>query len=335
MNLAPSAEQAMLREMVRRFLDDRFDAATMAKGPMAPDDWRALGDLGLFAFLLPERAAGMGGGAADIMIVAEELGRSLAITPLAESLLLCAGLIARHGTPAQIGRWVAPVAQGSGLLAFARGGTLSQGLLSGAFGLVRDGMAASAFVIAVSDGQLAVVPADADGVVRAPVRLVDGSEAAHLRIDNAACEIIELPPASLAEAVDNAELAIIAEMVGAMATLLDLTVDYVKQRKQFGTAIGSFQVIQHRCARLYTLVEQSRSMMIRAALAEESDRGRATLEAKAYIADAALRLAEEAVQFHGGMGVTDELAVGRGLRRVLLLTRLSGGGAAARAKIAA
>jgi len=124
-------------------------------------------------------------------------------------------------------------------------------------------------------------------------------------------------------------------MVGAMGTLLDLTVDYAQQRRQFGKPIGSFQVIQHRCARLYTLLEQSRSMLLRAALVADGERPAAVTAAKAYVCDAALKLAEDAVQFHGGMGVTDELAVGRGLRRVLLLSRLFGGAMAARRALAA
>src|SRR3546814_7964478 len=109
-----------------------------------------------------------------------------------------------------------------------------------------------------------------------------------------------------------------------MASLLDLTVDYVRQRHQFGKPIASFQVVQHRCARMYTWLEQSRSLLLKAALAEEEARVRAVTAARAYIGDAALKLAEEAVQLHGGMGVTDELAIGRGLRRVLLLSRLHG-----------
>src|SRR3546814_17792963 len=90
-----------------------------------------------------------------------------------------------------------------------------------------------------------------------------------------------------------------------MASLLDLTVDYVRQRHQFGKPIASFQVVQHRCARMYTWLEQSRSLLLKAALAEEEARVRAVTAARAYIGDAALKLAEEAVQLHGGMGVTE------------------------------
>lgn len=333
MNIAPSDEQVMVRDMVRRFLADRYDATSMAKEAMPAGDWRALGDLGLFALLLPESAGGMGGGAMEVMIVAEELGRALAITPLADSVVLCGQVIARSGDAGA--RWGEPLVQGDAVLAFARGGREEAGVLSGASGIVPGGMAASAFVVALETGGAALVEADASGVARSAVRMVDGSIAADLRFDGARCVPLDIAEADLSVAVTMAELAIVAELVGAMGTLLDLAIDYVRQRKQFGKPIGSFQAIQHRCARLYTVLEQSRSMMLRAALAGDDARGQAVTEAKAYVLDAALRLAEDVVQLHGGMGVTDELAVGRGLRRVLLLSRLYGGGAAARMALAA
>lgn len=332
MDFALTDEQVMVRDMVRRFLADRYDAASMAKGPMTSADWRALGDLGLFALLLPERAGGMGGGAAEVMIVAEEFGRALTITPLAESVMLCGQVIARSDAS---DRWSAPLADGAVVLAFARGGTIESGHLSGPVGLVRDGMAASAFVVVSQTGDVALIEAGGSGVHRAPVRLVDGSIAADLRFDGASVVMLGISEADLTGAITLAELAIVAELVGAMGILFDLAIDYVQQRKQFGKAIGSFQAIQHRCARLYTLLEQSRSMLLKAALVADDVRPRAVTAAKAYVFDAALRLAEDVVQLHGGMGVTDELAAGRGLRRVLLLSRFYGGAAAARASLAA
>jgi len=335
MDLAPSEEQVMLRDMVRRFLDDRLDATTMGKGPMADADWRDLGELGLFAFLLPERAGGMGGGPDDVMIVAEEFGRSLAISPLAESVLLCAGLLAEHGTEAQIERWIEPVLRGDAVLALAQGGALEAGSVTGDVGLVRNGMAADAFVVATRDGALALISADAGGVTRSPVRMVDGSVAAHVEFQSVPSETLAATSQDLARATSLAELAVVSELVGAMSRLLDLTIDYVKQRRQFGKPISSFQVIQHRCARLYVALEQSRSLLIKAALTKGEGALLVRTSARAFVADAALQLAEECVQLHGGMGVTEELTVGRGLRRVLLLSKLFGGSGSARAALAA
>ncbi|MBA4753750.1 MAG: acyl-CoA dehydrogenase [Sphingobium sp.] len=332
MNLALSDEQAMVRDMVRRFLADRYDATTMAKGPMPLDEWRALGELGLFALLMPEQAGGLGGGAAEVMIVSEEMGRALAISPLAESILLCGRAIV--GSPAAE-RWGERLLQGDALLAFARGGECADGKLSGLAAIVRDGMDADAFVVEAAAGGLFLVDVLDSAVRRTPVRLVDGSMAAQVHFDAAEAVALTLPATQWDEAQALAGLSIVAELVGAMATLLDLTVDYVGQRRQFGKPIASFQVVQHRCARMYTWLEQSRSMLLKAALVEEEERVRTVTAAKAYVGDAALKLAEEAVQLHGGMGVTDELAVGRGLRRVLLLSRLHGGGSAAREALAA
>jgi alkylation response protein AidB-like acyl-CoA dehydrogenase len=332
MNLALSDEQLMVRDMVRRFLADRYDAATKAKGPMPPDDWRALGELGLFALLTPEQAGGLGGGAAEVMIVAEEMGRALAITPLAEAILLCGRVIAAS-TAAE--KWGARLMQGDALLAFAQGGAQVDGRLCGSAAIVRGGMDADAFVVETEAGELLLVDGQDSGVRRTPVRLVDGSMAANVRFDAVQAVPLTVPASAWAEAQAFAGLSIVAELVGAMATLLDLTVDYVRQRQQFGKPIASFQVVQHRCARMYTWLEQSRSLLLKAALVEEEERVRAVTAARAYIGDAALKLAEEAVQLHGGMGVTEELAVGRGLRRVLLLSRSDGGGIAARAALAA
>lgn len=332
MNLALSDEQAMVRDTVRRFLADRYDATTMAKGPMSPDDWRALGELGLFALLTPEHAGGVGGGAAEVMIVAEEMGRALAITPLAEAILLCGRAIA-GSTAAE--EWGDRLMQGDALLAFARGGELADGKLCGSAAIVRDGMDADAFVVETPAGALLLVDAMDSAVRRTPVRLVDGSMAANVRFDAVRAQPLTVSANMWAEALALTGLSVVAELVGAMATLLDLTVDYVRQRQQFGKPIASFQVVQHRCARMYTWLEQSRSLLLKAAMVEEEARVRTVTAARAYIGDAALKLAEEAVQLHGGMGVTEELAVGRGLRRVLLLSRLHGGGIAARAAVAA
>lgn len=276
MDFSPSSEQGMLRDMVRRFLADRQDGATMGHGPIAPADWAALGGLGLFAFLLPENAGGMGGGVADVAIVAEELGRGLAITPLAESLLLAARLIANHGTADHVARWVEPVARGETVLGFAQGGEARREAgswaLDGTTGLVRDGMAASAVLVLAPGAPLLLVDVASPSVSRTPVRLIDGSIAAKLRFDGAKGEPIDASPGDVADAMAWAELAIVAEMVGAMATLLDTTVDYVKQRRQFGVPIGSFQAVQHRCARLFILLEQSRSMLLRAVLEGKRER---------------------------------------------------------------
>lgn len=337
MNLEPSQEQVLLRDMVRRFLADRCEAHELGRGPMPRADWAALGELGLFAYLLPKRAGGMNGRAQDAMIVAEELGRALAMTPLAECILAAADLIGRHGTSGQIERFVAPVLEGRSWLALASGEVaLRDGRLVGGCPVVRWGGDADALAVIVGDA-LHIVARDAANLVIAPIRLADGTVAA--TVDLAGCEsdAIVLPEGELARSLAVAQLAYVAEMVGAMDLLLAQTAAHLRQRVQFGAPIGSFQAVQHRIARMFVALEQARSLLIRASVADRGDPGfeRGVLAAKAYVAEAAQRLAEDAVQLHGGMGVTDELPVGRGLRRVIVLARLFGGADVARERLAA
>lgn len=346
MELRQSEEQVLLQDMVRRFLVDLGAPGSMGRAPIAPAAWQALAELGLLGFLLPERAGGMGGGVQDAMIVAEELGRGLAVTPLAESVLLCADLIARHGSAAQIDLWVRPIMDGHSLMAFAIGDALTARPQDGGWRVdgiapfVRDGATADALlIIARHGGQtlLLAAQADASGIERTPFRLADATDAAQLRFEGVALgpdAAVGLPDGTLDAAIARAQIAILAEMIGIMTMLHEATLDYIRQRHQFGVPIASFQVIQHRAARMFISLEQSRSLLLKAALAQ-GDETIATMGAKAYIADAALRLAQDATQLHGGIGVMEELPVGRGHRRILVLARLFGDAATARADYAA
>ena len=337
MNFEPSEEQVLLRDMVGRFLADRTDVAMIGHGPMPREDWRALGELGLFAFLLPERGGGMGGKPQDAMIVGEELGRALAITPLAESVLAAADLVARHGSAAQVECWLPAVLSGDAVLALATGDvTVRDGRIDGRCDHIRWAVEAAALVV-VHDDSAWLVPAGTPGLDIAPIRLIDGSLAGNVLFNGCEAEAIVLPAGAAAASLAAAQLVYVAEMVGAMALLYEQTVDYARQRRQFGAAIGTFQIVQHKLARMFVALEQCRSLLLKAGLADRDDPGfeRGILAAKAYVAAAAQHLAEEAVQLHGGMGVTDELAIGRGLRRVMLLARLFGSADAARARLAA
>ena len=335
MNITPSEEQVLLRDTVGRFLADRTDSATAGEGPILQDDWRALGELGLFGFLLPEAAGGLGGGPQDVMIVAEEFGRALAITPLAEGIVGAADAIARGGDAAAIETWVAPAMTGDHVLAVAVADVSNDGpRLTGRADFVLSAVDAAALVV-IGDGATWLVERDAEGLSIDPVRVIDGSAAGMMRFDGT-------PALALTQGDGDTTLAMIrlchvAELVGAMSTLYEQTVEYVRQRQQFGVAIGTFQVVQHKLARMFVALEQARSLMLKAAIVDRDDAGfvRGVLGAKAYVADAAQRLAEEAVHLHGGMGVTDELPVGRGLRRVILLARVFGSASEARVALAA
>jgi alkylation response protein AidB-like acyl-CoA dehydrogenase len=149
--------------------------------------------------------------------------------------------------------------------------------------------------------------------------------ACELRFHGTPAERLDGGSAELLAVFDEARIAACAEMVGIMATLFDATLEHVRTRRQFGQAIGSFQAVQHRMADLYVLLEQSRSHILRAALSlDDGVRSIAIAAAKSFVSASAVRLGEECIQFHGGMGTTDELAIGHGHKRILLLASLLG-----------
>lgn len=337
MDLIPDDEQVLLRDTVRRYLADGSDPATMGKGPMAAEAWRGVAELGVLAFLLPEDAGGTGGRPQDATIVAEEMGRALAITPLAEAIGGAADLIARAGDPALITRWVEPALAGEHWLALATAPISADGeRLSGNLGIVP--WATDAAAMLVLDGKRAwLVEPESAGVTLTPLRLIDGTPAATVTLDGCTALALEVSAADVEACLATVRLCHVAELVGAMATLYDHTVSYVRERKQFGAAIGSFQVVQHKLARMFVWLEQSRSLLLKASVASRGDAefARDIMAAKAYVAEKAQVLAEDAVHLHGGMGVTDELPVGRGLRRVVLLARMHGSAAEARRALAA
>ena len=187
-------------------------------------------------------------------------------------------------------------------------------------------------VTANHDGEIALftVATDADGLHSRAYRLADGSMATEVQIRDVALGAdakLDLNASDFSIIVTEIRLLASAEMVGLAQRLLDDTVAYVKEREQFGVAIGSFQALQHRLVECYAALEQARSMLWRAALASRQDETAWQAQiagAKAYIGEQADRVAREAVQMHGGIGITDELAIGHAVKRVLLLQRLFG-----------
>lgn len=345
MTLEPNEEQRLLADMVARFLADHEPAHGPGHTALPADQWRALGDLGLLSLAVPESAGGLGGGPVEIALVGEALGRAAAMTPMADVAVLSALLLADSLLSGTAAAWLAGIVSGGAIVAYAEVGR-GQGEVSvlaaedgwtlhGERRLVRHGDQAGAFILdtgAAGPGLL-LLDATSKGLTVAPYRLADGDMAVWLQFDGVSVPASAQLTAS-ARTRDRAfalsQLAVIAEMVGLMQTLYEATIDYVGERKQFGAPIGTFQVVQHRCARLFVLLEQSRSLLLRAVHASDEAFERHVLEARAYIADAALRLAQDATQLHGGMGVTDELLVGRGHRRLLVLSHLHGGAIGAR-----
>jgi alkylation response protein AidB-like acyl-CoA dehydrogenase len=355
MNFDLSEEQALLKAMVERYGAEAHGGDPEKRrrqrshpGGFDRAGWAKLAELGVTALPFAEADGGLGGGPVEIITVAEPLGRVLATEPFTEALVPVAHLLSAAGGPVR-DALVAAVAGGEQLAALAiteqagrtnlahvetRAKAAGDGWrLSGAKSAVWQGMAADRLIVSArvagevrdTDGiALFVVDPAAPGAGRRAWVASDGQLAAELSLHEAPAEKLDgVALADIEAAVGAAWLAASAEMVGVAALLFDQTVAYVKQRTQFGKPLGSFQVIQHRLTDAYVALEQARSMVYRAALSE-ADRARLIAGARAFVSGAVRSIAHEAVQFHGGMGVTDELVVGHGLKRIQLLSRLWG-----------
>ena len=348
MNFDLSEDQELFKASVERFVqpvDTEWRRKLRSRdGGYDRARWSELANLGLIALAVPEDRGGMGGSPIDLAVIAEALGKGIAPDPWLENGVLPAMLLAAAGSDQLEGvlsgdRFVAFAQAERGQrynLAAAHTKAQKRGdgyVLTGEKTFVLGGAMADAFIVtALLDGDTTtfIVPGDAEGVSRRTYRLADGSMACELQLAN--CQVdgaarLDLDLARIECIVADVRLLAAAEMLGLAARLLTDTLAYVKEREQFGVAIGSFQALQHRLVDCYATVEQSRSMVYRAALADRespSEWLRATAGAKAYLSETADAVAREAVQMHGGMGITDELSIGHAMKRVMLLARLFG-----------
>jgi hypothetical protein len=353
-NFELSEGQALLKGAVERFAADRYrgDLARRAAFRSAPGGfdragWAALAELGVTALPFAEADCGLGGGAIEIIATAEPLGRALAIEPFTECLVAAGTLVARATGAARqtllagiIGGTLLPtlaVTEAPGRYNLAHVETRARAIdggwrLAGAKTAVWQGMAADLLLVtartagdARDRAGIAIFAVEAGAARRRAWRAADGQLAAEVAFaDTPATRLDGLDLEALEASVSTAWLAASAEMLGIAALLFETTLTYVKTREQFGRPLGAFQVIQHRLTDAYVSLEQARSMVYRAALAPPAGSARAIAGAKAFVSEAARAIAHEAVQFHGGMGVTDELVVGHGLKRIQLLSRLFG-----------
>jgi len=333
-------EQQMLRNMVDRFALDHYPAAarpahSIPEAGHVAANWAMLADLGLLSLPFGADLGGLNGSPVELMIVAEALGKGVVAEPVLAEVLMAGVLLARAGSAAQQKRWIPAIMAGEAhvALAFAEHRTrfafdsstcrATDCKLKGTKSFVMAGSACDAFIVTTDEG-LWLAAGNAPGISRRPYRLIDGSPALELTFDDTPAERMPGGLDTLRAHVDALRVPIAAELVGLMTTLFDLTLDYIKVRKQFGTTIGTFQALQHRMADKYVALEQSRSLLFRAAMTSGPEGEQARLAAKSYIAAAAVALGEEAIQLHGGMGVTDELLVGHAHKRILLLASLFG-----------
>jgi len=350
-------EQTILKDTVEKFVRERYGANQRRQYRSAPygystDNWRDLADLGLLGLPFSAADGGLNAGPRELAAVMEVLGSGFAVEPLLEEVVFAAGFLARAGHPDQKREWLPRIIAGESHLAVAHFEHAARFNLAEVRVRVRSSAAGDAL-----EGDKIVVPlaASADrwivsarrhgenadpagvefhlvspggpGVERRDFRLVDGSPASAISFHGAVSEA-RLPGGldDFAAVVDTVRLAAGAEMLGIMSTLFQSTVDYLRTRKQFGAPLASFQALQHRLADLYVLLEQSRSHVLRAALAAASGTACASSIAamKSYVSRAAIEIGEECVHLHGGIGTTEDLSVGHGYKRLLVLASFFG-----------
>lgn len=303
-------EQAMLADSLARTLARDADSA-------------AVFELGAGAALLEEAAGGFGGTGQDILAVFRTLGRAGAVTPLLDSALLGGGMLAAAG----LADLAEQAAAGAVRVAVALDepgarfdGTVAtearDGALHGRKSLVAWADSASHLIVSATDG-LYLVEAGATGLTMSTYPLMDGGRGSELTLDGVPARRIA-DTAALDRPLAAAILALCADALGTMERAVDLTADYLRTRKQFGRPIGSFQAIQHRMADLVTEVEQARSAVWNlAAHLDGADRARHVAATKSLVGRVARRVAEEAIQLHGGIGMTEEYALAPMARRLL------------------
>jgi len=351
-------EQTLLRNMVQSFVQDNYDFDSRMKivrsdEGMSREIWGQFAELGLLAAPFSEEMGGLDGGPIETMVIMEELGRGLVVEPYLPTVVLCGGILNRHGSDAQKEAHLAGIIGGEDIWALAYSEPQSRFnpadvltsakadgdgyVLNGTKAVVAAAPWANKLIVSArisgdqrdSDGLgLFIVEKSADGVSTQDYPTVDGNRASEVTLENVAVGADALVGAAgnglalLEEALDYGIGAVCAEAIGHMKCLNDATVEYCKTRKQFGVPIGSFQVLQHRMVDMFMEYEQSVSMtyMVNMKLSDgEAERKKAAAGAKVQIGKSGRFVGQEAVQLHGGMGMTEELNVGHYFKRLTVI----------------
>ena len=340
-----SDDQEQLRDAVRKWVDKGYTferrRAAVAAGGFDRAAWNELAELGLTALTVPEAHDGMGQGPIDAMVVAEELGRGIVLEPIAQAFM--ASAVLSHYAPAAVqSAWLPRVASGEALVVLAQQerkaryrldvceakATPAQSgyAVTAIKSIVSAGDQADAFIVpAQLDGQIALflVERAAAGVITHGYVTQDGSRAAEVQLVNAPATLITTDGlAALELAVDTGIAATCAEAVGVMDKTVAITVEYMNQRKQFGVFIASFQALRHRVADMKMQLELARSMSYYASLklgAPAPERRAAMARAKVQLGQSMRFVGQQAVQLHGGIGVTDEYIVSHYFKKLTQL----------------
>ncbi len=363
MDFSFSEEQRLLRDSLQGFLRNTYDAdsrrkAVASEAGWRPEIWRALAqDVGVLGAALPEEMGGLGGGPVDTMVVMTELGRSLVVEPFLETVVIGAGLLKRVDSPAAreaveqiIGgelittlAWGEPTARYDPADVATTARRDGQGWrLDGKKAVVSAAPWASKLLVTARTGggqreaqgvSLFLVDKDAAGVSTVDYPTVDGKRASEITFEGVSLGVDALLGAEghalphVEAVLDEARAALCAEAGGVLSELVRQTVEYTKQRRQFGRPISDFQVLQHRMVDMFISAEQSVSMTFMATLKLDlpaDERAAAVSAAKAYVGRACTSVGQAAVQIHGGIGLTEELALSHYFKRATLIEQALG-----------
>ena len=359
MEFSLSEEQTLLRDSLDKYFLDNYDFRSrqniVATGEgYSRSHWASYADLGWLSVPFDESLGGYGGQIEDTAILCEQMGRALALEPFLANVILVGPLLAcsdkRH--------LVSSLIDGSAQFALAyaeRNGRQDvfnvqtkarpEGqnyMLSGDKVLVLNGMTARYLVVtARTSGKsndtsgitLFLVDCEKQNIHRQEISLMDGTRAANISLDNIVLSADDVlgqvgeANTMLERTVAEARIAITAEAIGIMDVLREKTLEYTKTREQFGVAISSFQALQHRLVEMFMATEQARSMLYRAICEyqQKDTRALSTIAAtKAFVGEKGRLIGEEAIQIHGGMGMTDELDIGHYVKRLMMLHHLFG-----------
>ena len=364
MDFSFSDEQTLLQESVSRFITNDYGFESRQKHSRSDagyslENWQTFAELGWLGVPFSENHGGFGGGAVETMLMMEEFGKGLVVEPYLATVVACGSALNEAGSEDQKTAYIPEIIDGSKLwaLAFAEpqgrfnladltttatanGGTY---LLSGHKSVVINGPNANFFILSArTSGEqrdetgvsLFIVPSDAKGLSRRDYPTVDGQRASELILDN-----VELDDSNrlgdegqglniLQQAIDFATLAIGSEAVGCMEVLYKDTVEYCKNREQFGQPIGKFQVLQHRMVDMFMEHEQAKSLMFMAAMRWDEGYGAEAQKAvsafKVQVGKSGKFVGQSAVQLHGGMGMTDELNIGHYFKRLTIIDTMFG-----------
>ena len=363
MDFSFNEEQTLIQRQVAQFIQRDYEwekRQALAKSELgfSSENWKIFADLGWLGISLSEESGGFGGSALETMIIMEEFGKGLVVEPFLETIVLCAGLIDSCGNKDQKSEILKKVISGEMHLAlgfvepqsrFNLADVTTEAkkkgdgfVLNGFKSVVMNGPSADNIIISarISGKQseeegisLFVVDPKLEGVSLRNYPTVDGRRASEITLENvdvtSSCLLAEEGKGfkELEKVIDSATLAICAEAIGAMEVLYKTTVEYTKIRKQFGQAIGKFQVLQHRMVDMFMEYEQSKSLLYMATIkqAEKAEDSKKAISGLKYqVGKAAKFIGQQAVQLHGGMGVTDELNVGHFFKRLTTIITIFG-----------